>query len=176
MNPATSTQVRRRQAARREAAKRQQVLNEERRQRDELEVELAADFALFRQEWVQARAALVAAELEMGRVVNRMIDLRVRYPRAAQLLEMPEDELRRLRQLVADSIQGTDSPPSDPQTPDEERPVQVPARRRRSSRTRSDSDASGAVGDGAELDAPGTDASAGQGERLDAPAGTAETQ
>lgn len=176
MSPATSTQVRRRHAARREALKRQQVLNEERRQRDELEVELAADFALVRQEWVEARAAVMAAELEMGRVVNRMIDLRVRYPRAAQLLEMPEDELRRLRQLVADSIQGTDSPQSDQRTPDEKRPDRVPARRRRASRTRSDTDASGTVADGEELDAPGTEASAGQGERLDAPASTAETQ
>jgi hypothetical protein len=176
MSPATSTQVRRRQAARREAAKRQQVLNEERRQRDELEVELAADFALFRQEWVEARAALAAAELEMGRVVNRMIDLRVRYPRAAQLLEMPEDELRRLRQLVADSIQGTDSLQSGQRTRDEERSEPGSTRRRRSSRARSNTDASGTVDDGPELDAPGTAMSAGQGERHDAAAGTAETQ
>lgn len=175
MSPATSTQVRRRLAARREAAKRQQVLNEERRQRDELEVELAADFALSHQEWVQARAAVAAAELEMGRVVNRMIELRVRYPRAAQLLEMPEDELRRLRQLVADSIQGTDSPQSDQRTHDEERPELVPARRRRSSRTRPATDASRTVAaDSAELDTPGPETSAGQGEQLDAD--TAETQ
>ena len=104
MSPATSAQVRRRQAVRRDALQRQQKLNEERRRRDEVEVELAADFALLNQEATAAQEAVIAAELAMGRVVDRMIsELRVRYPRAAQLLEVSEDELRRLRHLAAES-------------------------------------------------------------------------
>ena len=56
-----------------------------------------------------ARDAVVTAEVAMGRVVDRMIgELRIRYPRAAQLLEMPEDELRRLRQLAAESASLTE--------------------------------------------------------------------
>jgi hypothetical protein len=83
--------------------KRQRVLNEERRRRDEAEVELAADFAVWNEECAAARDAVRVAELAMGRLIDRMIgELRIRYPRAAQLLEMPEDELRRLRQLTAD--------------------------------------------------------------------------
>ncbi|OLF13486.1 hypothetical protein [Actinophytocola xanthii] len=83
---------------------RQRKLNEERRRRDEAEVELAADFAVWNEECAAARDAVVTAEVAMGRVVDRLIgELRVRYPRAAQLLEMPEDELRRLRQLAAES-------------------------------------------------------------------------
>lgn len=103
LSPATSAQVRRRQAARRDALERQRKLNEERRRRDEAEVDLAAEFAVWNQECAVARDAVVTAEVAMGRVVDRMIgELRIRYPRAAQLLEMPEDELRRLRQLAAE--------------------------------------------------------------------------
>lgn len=110
MSPATSAQVRRRQAARRNALERQQQLNEERRRRDELEIELAADFALSYEEYRAAQEAVAAAELVMGRVIDRMVgELRVRYQRAAQLLEVPEDELRRLRQLATDAAQNTDS-------------------------------------------------------------------
>lgn len=115
VSPATSAQVRRRQAARRNALARQQRLNEERRRRDELEIELAADFALADEECAAAREAVAAAELAMGHLVERMIgELRVRYPRAAELLEMPEDELRRLRQLAADSARNTESTPDNP--------------------------------------------------------------
>lgn len=89
---------------RRQVLERQRKLNEERRRRDEAEVDLAAEFAVWHEECATARAAMRAAELAMGRVVDRMIaELRIRYPRAAQLLEMPEDELRRLRQLTTDS-------------------------------------------------------------------------
>lgn len=110
MSPATSSQVRKRQAARRTALARQQKLNEERRRRDEDEIELAADFALHADECAAARDALYAAELAMGRLVDTLIgEWRVRYPRAAQLLDKPEDELRRLRQLVADSLQDNES-------------------------------------------------------------------
>lgn len=115
VSPATSAQVRRRQAARRNALARQQRLNEERRRRDELEIELAADFTLANEECVAAREAVAAAELAMGRLVERMIgELRVRYPRAAELLEVPEDELRRLRQLAADAARNTESAPDNP--------------------------------------------------------------
>lgn len=93
---------------RRQALERQRKLNEERRRLDEAEVDLAADFAVRREECVSARDAMHAAELAMGRVVDRMIgELRIRYPRAAQLLEIPEDELRRLRQLATDPTPGT---------------------------------------------------------------------
>lgn len=99
---------------RRQALERQRKLNEERRRLDEAEADLAADFAVQQEECVVARDAMRAAELAMGRVVDRMIgELRIRYPRAAQLLEMPEDELRRLRQLATDptstaTVTGTD--------------------------------------------------------------------
>lgn len=89
---------------------RQQKLNEERRRRDEEEIDLAADFALHADECAAARDAVYAAELAMGRLVDTLIgEWRVRYPRAAQLLDKPEDELRRLRQLVADSLQDKES-------------------------------------------------------------------
>lgn len=83
---------------------RQQKLNEERRRRDEQEIELAADYDLRRDDWETARAAVHAAELAMGGVVDALIgDLRIRYPRAAQLLDTPEDELKRLRQLATEN-------------------------------------------------------------------------
>jgi hypothetical protein len=104
LSPSTSAQIRRRQALRREALVRQRHLNEQRRLRDEAEIDLTADFALLAQESAAAREAASAAELAMGRVVDRMIgELKVRYPRAAQMLEMPEEELRRLRQLTTGS-------------------------------------------------------------------------
>jgi hypothetical protein len=121
MSPATSAQVRRRQAARRRAVERQRQLNEERRQRDELELELAADFALSHEECVTAKESVQAAEVAMGRLVDRMIgELRLRYPRAAQLLEIPEDELRRLRQLVTEPPQRTRSPRGGSRTIDDQ--------------------------------------------------------
>lgn len=89
---------------------RQQKLNEDRRRRDEEEIDLAADFALHAGDCAAARDAVYAAELAMGRLVDTLIgDWRVRYPRAAQLLDKPEDELRRLRQLVADSLHDKES-------------------------------------------------------------------
>jgi hypothetical protein len=110
MSPATSVQVRRRQAMRRDALERQRKLNAERRRRDEAEVDLAADFAVWHEECAAARDAVRAAESAMGRVVDRMIgELRVRYPRAAQLLEVTEDELRRLRQLAADPTSSSEN-------------------------------------------------------------------
>jgi hypothetical protein len=119
MSPATSAQVRRRQAARRRAVERQRQLNEERRQRDELELELAADFALSHEEYLAAKDAVHAAEVAMGRLVDRMIgELRLRYPRAAQLLEIPEDELRRLRQVAAAPDQRTGTPNREVRTSD----------------------------------------------------------
>lgn len=103
MSPATSAQVRRRQAARKQALARQQKLNEERRRRDEQELEIAAEFAVLLEECDAARAALNDAEAAMGRLVDTLVgDLRVRYHRAAQLLVTPEDELKRLRQAAAD--------------------------------------------------------------------------
>jgi len=103
MSPATSAQVRRRQAARKQALARQQRLNEERRRRDEQELELAAEFAVLMEECEAARAAVQAAEASMGRVVESMIgELRIRYQRAAQLLATPEDELKRLRLISVD--------------------------------------------------------------------------
>lgn len=106
MSPASSTQVRRRQALRREALARQQRLNEERRRRDAQEVDVAADFAVALEEYSAARDAVAAAELAMGRLVDVLIgELRVRYQRAAQLLDVPEDELRRLRQLSCEPAQ-----------------------------------------------------------------------
>jgi hypothetical protein len=103
MSPATSAQVRRRQAARRKALARQQELNEERRRRDEHELEIAAEFAVLLEECDAARAAQSNAEKEMGRLVDTLIgDLRIRYHRASQLLVTSEEELKRLRQVAAD--------------------------------------------------------------------------
>jgi hypothetical protein len=84
---------------------RQQELNAERRRRDERELELAAEFAVLSEDCDAARAALTAAEVAMGRVVDGLIgELRVRYPRAAQLLQVPEEELRRLRLLSSEQV------------------------------------------------------------------------
>jgi hypothetical protein len=89
---------------------RQRKLNEDRRRRDEEEIDLAADFALHADNLAAAREAVHAAELAMGRLVDTLIgEWRVRYPRAAQLLDQPEDELRRLRQLAADSLHNKES-------------------------------------------------------------------
>jgi hypothetical protein len=110
--PATTTQVRQRAAARRDALARQQKLNEERQRRDEQELDLAADFAVFSEECETARAAVRAAELALGRIVDTLIGgLRIRYERAAQLLDTTEDELKRLRQVATG---GTDesAPPA----------------------------------------------------------------
>lgn len=171
MSPATSAQVRRRQAARRNALARQKSLNEERRRRDELEIELAADFALANEECAAAREAIAAAELAMGLLVERMIgELRVRYPRAAQLLAVPEDELRRLRQLTADSARNTESTSGNPTdgrtgdlTRDDEQPRQRTPTTRGTGRARRQSTTPHTVADGPEIAAPATDAPVGHG-------------
>jgi hypothetical protein len=41
-------------------------------------------------------------------------DLRIRYPRAAQLLDTPEDELKRLRQLATENAHGKPAAPNGP--------------------------------------------------------------
>jgi hypothetical protein len=111
---ATSTQVRQRSAARRTVLARQQKLNEERQRRDEQELDLAAEFAVLSEECAAARAAVHAAELALGRVVDTLIGgLRIRYDRAAQLLDTAEDELKRLRQVAADAT-GNPAPPQTP--------------------------------------------------------------
>jgi hypothetical protein len=131
MSPATSAQVRRRQAARKQALERQQKLNEERRRRDEQELELAAEFAVLMEECEAARSAVQAAEASMGRVVDSMIgELRIRYQRAARLLLSSEDELKRLR-LVATDVT---SRPTDDAAKAAARDAARPERSRESSR------------------------------------------
>jgi hypothetical protein len=108
---ATSTQVRRRSAARRTVLARQEKLNAERRRRDDQELDLAADYAVLSEECDAARAAVHAAELALGRLVDTLIgELRIRYDRAAQLLDTPEDELKRLRQAATDNPARTEAP------------------------------------------------------------------
>lgn len=108
----TTTKVRGRTAARRNAVQRQQKLNEERARRDEKELDLAADFAVHSEEAEAARASVRAAELALGKVVDSLIGgLRIRYERAAVLLDTAEDELRRLRQLATD-VTAAPTPPA----------------------------------------------------------------
>lgn len=115
--PATTIQVRNRAAARRNALARQQKLNEERARRDAQEVDLAADFAVLSAECETARAAVRAAEISLGGIVDILIgELRIRYDRAAQLLDTDEDELKRLRQLATDSTGDPKPAPTRPPT------------------------------------------------------------
>jgi chromosome segregation ATPase len=147
--PATTIQVRNRAAARRNALARQQKLNEERARRDAQELDLAADFAVVSAECDTARAAVRAAEVSLGRIVDTLIgELRIRYDRAATLLDTAEDELKRLRQVATDST-------SDP-GPATTRP-QSGSRSPRRSRTRASSPAavSGPVADRDQHQDPG---------------------
>jgi hypothetical protein len=163
MSPATSAQVRQRQAARRNALERQQQLNEERRRRDELEIELAADFALSYEESRAAQEAVAAAELAMGRLIDRMVgELRVRYQRAAQLLEVPEDELRRLRQLATDAAQNTDSA-HQARTSHERTPKPGTPTRRGTRRSRREPTNPATATGGEEMSTPVADGAAGHG-------------
>lgn len=152
----TTTKVRGRTAARRNAVQRQQKLNAERARRDEQELDLAADFAVLSGEADVARAAVNAAELALGRVVDSLIGgLRIRYERAAVLLDTAEDELRRLRQLATDAA-------GEP-TPAATRPAGRTGRR---TRTRPAPPATptpetpGRAADGDQRDDPGTDTDA----------------
>lgn len=114
---ATTTQVRGRTAARRKALARLQKLNEERERRDAQELDLATAFALGTDEVIAARAAVRAAELALGQIVDTLIgELRIRYDRAAHLLDTPEDELRRLRQVATDKP-AADQAPTSPRAP-----------------------------------------------------------
>jgi hypothetical protein len=151
----TTTKVRGRAAARRNALQRQQKLNAERARRDEQELDLAADFAVASGEADVARAAVRAAELALGRVVDSLIGgLRIRYERAAVLLDTAEDELRRLRQIATDAT-GEPTPPAT-------RPAGRTGRRARTRpapATAAPETPTGAA-DGDQLGDPGTDAGA----------------
>jgi hypothetical protein len=101
VSPTTSAQVKRREAARKTALARQDSLEENKRRRDQQELDLAIEFMEADDDRTNALRALRAAEIRMGHAVNTLIgELRISYSRAAHLLARPATELKRLRHLA----------------------------------------------------------------------------
>ena len=113
MSPTTSAQVKRREAARKTALARQDSLEENKRRRDQQELDLAIEFMEADDDRTNALRALRATEIRMGRAVDTLVGkLRISYTRAAQLLATPVAELKRLRHLAAQA-----DPPADQAEP-----------------------------------------------------------
>ncbi len=113
MSPTTSAQVKRREAARKTALARQDSLEENKRRRDQQELDLAIKFMEADDDRTNALRALRATEIRMGRTVDSLVGkLRISYTRAAQLLATPVAELKRLRHLAAED----DAPGDQPET------------------------------------------------------------
>lgn len=103
MSPTTSAQVKRRETARKTALARQDSLDEQRRRRDQQELDMAVAFMEAQDDRTHAEQAIHAAEIRMGQAVDTLIgELRISYARAAQLLARPVAELRRLRHLATE--------------------------------------------------------------------------
>lgn len=97
----TTTRVKGRDAARKRVLEKKDKLDAERRRREEQETDLAADFFLGCDDRERALAAVQAAEVKMGRVIEEMVgSLRLPYSRLVDLFELPETELKRMRQLA----------------------------------------------------------------------------
>ncbi len=114
MSPTTSAQVKRREAARKTALARQDSLEENKRRRDQQELDLAIEFMEADDDRTNTLRAMRATEIRMGRAVDSLVgDLRISYTRAAKLLATPVAELKHLRHLAAEA----DTPADQPETP-----------------------------------------------------------
>jgi hypothetical protein len=112
VSPTTSAQVKRREAARKTALARQDSLEENKRRRDQQELDLAIEF-MEADDGTNALQALRATEIRMGHAVDSLVGkLRISYTRAAKLLATPVAELKRLRHLAAED----DAPGDQPET------------------------------------------------------------
>jgi hypothetical protein len=111
VSPTTSAQVKRREAARKTALARQDSLEENKRRRDQQELDLAIEFLEAGDDRTNALRALRATEIRMGRAVDSLVgELRISYTRAATLLATPVAELKRLRHLAAEVDTRADQP------------------------------------------------------------------
>jgi hypothetical protein len=98
--------TRRREAARRDTLKEKEILDAERRRKDEQETDYGIDFRIYKAEREDARNAVDNAEIAMGRAVHGLIgDLGIAYTRASKLLAEKPDELKRLRKLATDATE-----------------------------------------------------------------------
>lgn len=100
MSPRTSQRVSRRAHDRRTVALRQAELDAKERDRKNREVDLAVAFMKVDARRQEALKEVADAEARLGTVVDELIRLGSTYQRCAVLVELPQDELRRLRALA----------------------------------------------------------------------------
>lgn len=100
MSPTTSRQVTRRADSRRAVARRQAELDAGERERKAREVDLAVSFRAGEVKRQALLRAVSDAETRLGDMVDQLIRSGSTYQRCEVLLDVPQDELRRLRALT----------------------------------------------------------------------------